>query len=224
MSAEKARRRGARRAHRALRSAFMRPILGSKLSRGTAASWRMADMSFSFCPRASGVRVFSAPLRFGSVVFNALATADALDVSAPADEPDWPPKGSRTSAARGDALLAHLEGDEPIEGVPTAAERRAFEAFHAERERWRATVSAHPKKVLSYKFESNDGWIVSPAEARVVADAIESVLSDEYSFDLLCDILELEVGSGRAKTLRKSLERFRAFNEKCASAEGYEVR
>lgn len=179
-------------------------------------------MSFAFIPRARGVAKFSAPLRFSSVVFNALATADALEDAAAPEGPTWPPKGSRIARARADALFAHWEGEEPIDRPPTAAEQRAYEAFCEARTRWRATSSADPTKFASFKIASNDGWIVSAAEAKVVADALATVLADDDQLELLADILDL-AGDAAVASLRKGLERFRAFNAKCAAAEGYEV-
>ncbi len=178
-------------------------------------------MSFAFCPRARGVRTLSMPLRFATVVLNALATADALDDAEPPDGPSWPPKGAKIRAARAEALFAHFEGEEALEPSPTPKERASYDSFCRNRDVWRATPSQKPNKVPGFKFGSNDGWIVSKEEASVVAKALAEVLGDDASFALLRDILDVTRGEDAAT--RAALEKFRAFNAKTAKGEGYAV-
>lgn len=178
-------------------------------------------MSFAFCPRARGVRTLSMPLRFATVLLNALATADALDHAEAPDGPPWPPKGAKIRAARAAALLAHFEGEEDLEPSPTPKERASYDSFCRSRDVWRATTSKDPNRVQGFKFGSNDGWIVSKEEAAIVAKALAEVLGDDSSLELLRDILGVARSENAA--LRASLEKFRAFNAKTAKAEGYGV-
>jgi len=177
-------------------------------------------MSLTFCPRARGAAL-SMPVRFASVIFNALATADALDDVPAPDAPPWPPPGSGIPEPRAEGLLAHFDGEEDLSPEPTAAERRAYKSFVRARERWRATKSASRKKIPSFKFQSNDGWVVSRREAAIIADAMDSVVRDHESFELLMDILDL---SRRDEApLRQALDKFRRFNARCAKGDGYAV-
>jgi hypothetical protein len=161
------------------------------------------------------------PLRFGTVVLNALATADALDDAEVADGPPWPPKGSKIRASRAKELLAHFEGEEDVEPSPTPKERASYDSFCTDRDVWRATPSKNPNKVPGFKFGSNDGWIVSKGEAAIIAKALAEVLGDDDSFELLCDILD--VTRREDAGLRAALEKFRVFNAKTSKGEGYAV-
>ncbi len=167
------------------------------------------------------MRTLSMPLRFGSVLFNALSTMDALDDAAPPEEPAWPAAGSPIESARAEAMMAHFDGEEPLSPALSAAEKRAWSAYAKQREKWRATKSASRKKVLGFKFQSNDGWVVARSEAAVIAKAIEALLADDDAFELLMDILD--VGRGAEKGLRAALSSFQKFNAKCAAREGYTV-
>lgn len=161
------------------------------------------------------------PLRFSSVVLNALSVADVLCDEAPPAEPSWPPSNARIDAGRAGALLAHFDGDEPIEPAVTATEKRAFAAYAAARARWLATPSSRAGRVPSFKFQSNAGWIVSADEARTISAALRELLADDAQFELLCDVLD--VSRAGTKSVREALQTFQRFNDRRAKADGYTV-
>jgi hypothetical protein len=165
--------------------------------------------------------VLSTPLRFGSVILNALATADALCDQPPPPDPAWPAEGSTIAPSRAEALHAHFAGEEPIDPRPTAAEKREYNAFRKAHERWLSSKSPAKGTVPEFKFSSNDGWIVDAKESAIIAAAIERVLADEDKFELLCDILD--VSRGGDKGVRDGLAKFQRFNARCAKGEGYTV-
>lgn len=177
-------------------------------------------MSFAFSPRARGATL-TMPLRFSTVIFNALSTADALCDRDPPPEPPWPAAGSTLTAERAEALHAHFAGEEPIDPKASSAEKREYAAYRKAREKWLATRSPQKGKVPAYKFQSNDGWIVDAKESALVAEAITSVLDDDDQFELLCDILD--VGRASQKSLREGLAKFQRFNARCAKGDGYTV-
>jgi hypothetical protein len=177
-------------------------------------------MSFAFSPRGRGATL-TMPLRFGTVVFNTLATADVLCQRDPPEEPAWPAAGSAIAPERAEALHAHYAGEEPIEPAPTAVEKREYQAYCELRARWLGVRSPTKGRVPAFKFSSNDGWIVDAEEAAIIAEAVASVLADEDQFELLCDILE--VSRGGDKALREGLAKFQRFNARCAKADGYTV-
>lgn len=177
-------------------------------------------MSFAFSPRARGTTL-SMPLRFSTVLLNALSTADALcDRDAP-ESPPWPASGSTLTSERAEAILAHFEGEEPIDPKVSAAEKREWSAYTKARAKWLASKSPQKAKVPAFKFQSNDGWIVDAKESALIAEAIASVLSDDEQFELLCDILD--VTRAAQKSVREGLAKFQRFNERCAKGDGYTV-
>ncbi len=177
-------------------------------------------MSFAFCPTRG--RAFSAPLRFSRVIRQALSIVEALDEEVqPIEEPNWPPQGSPISEERADALNAHLAGEAPIEPAPTRAERTAYAAFQRELRKTRATRSPRRGRVPEFKFESNDGWVISRVEARTIARALEKLLTDEYSEELYYDVLDVDAAG--AKAVRKQLLEFKRFNLRAAETGGYTV-
>src|SRR5262249_26310382 len=146
-------------------------------------------MSFTFSPKRG--RALTYPLRFGTVILQALGVTQTLDYDAPPEDPPWPPPESGITEARAEELLQHFDMEEPLSAPSTAAERTAFKRFAAARRAWRATRSKERGKIPEFKFGSNDGWIVSKTEARTIAKALQKVLDDEGLFSLLADVLDL---------------------------------
>lgn len=128
---------------------------------------------------------------------------------------------ARIQAPRAEALLAYFEAEDSLEPLPTPKERGWYQSFCAERDAWRSTMSKNPRKVPGFKYRSNDDWIVSTKEAATVAKALAELLSDDDSFEFLCDILHAT--RREEASLRSALEKFRVFNEKTAKAGGYGV-
>lgn len=161
------------------------------------------------------------PLRFSTVIFHALATANVLCDRDPPPEPPWPAPGSTLTAERAEALLAHFEGNEPIDPKVSAAEKREYGAYRKSQEKWLASKSPNKVRVPAFKFQSNDGWIVDGKESALIAEAIASLFDDDDQFELLCDLLELSRGA--EKSLREQLAKFERFNARCAKGDGYTV-
>lgn len=77
---------------------------------------------------------------------------------------------------------------------------------------WKSQTSPNPTLVPCYKFNSNDGWIVTPAECLVIADALDSFLLGQLPGVSALELLWLQrVGE------------LASFNRRCAGEDGYEV-
>jgi hypothetical protein len=67
-------------------------------------------------------------------------------------------------------------GQRTLDDVLTPEERPAFTEYLA---RFEAATGqpAPPGKALAYKFRTNDGWLVTPDECRVIADVLDAALA-----------------------------------------------
>lgn len=113
-----------------------------------------------------------------ALLLTLMTRADVIDSSLPTPEfPQWPPPGLD------DVLASELARywDEPAEVDKRLgpAEVPVVEAYRRARNETGATPSPQPGKVPAFKFESNDGWIVTPDECRVIAAGMDRLLSSD---------------------------------------------
>lgn len=103
--------------------------------------------------------------------------AGVLDTDAehPDFEEVWPPEG--VDAERADEILEHLENGEPLDPPPTSQELEICSRAKAAMESLLGTRSAEADKVPVFKFGSNDGWWVLPAECTFIAAALSTAVT-----------------------------------------------
>ncbi len=121
-------------------------------------------------------------LTFGGMfeVAAGMAAAGLLDEGPVAPQlPCWNEVG--LSPERGQELWPYLfeparPGKAALAHVLRPHERPAVAEYMA---RFQAATGqpALPGKALAYKFQSNDGWLVTPDECRVIADGLDAALA-----------------------------------------------
>jgi hypothetical protein len=84
--------------------------------------------------------------------------------------PDCPPGG--LDEDRTVELLDHFDEGEEIELPPRVKETRIMRAFLAARDQIERTASKRRGKVPTFKFQSNNNWLVFPKECLVIADGL----------------------------------------------------
>src|SRR5262249_6073115 len=106
----------------------------------------------------------------------AMAVAGVLDEEASSPKlPDWPPRG--VSAERADQLSLYLFAPAKLDKVIKPSERRPVADFLEQFADATGRGSDTPGRVPAYKFRSNDGWLVTPDECRVIADGLDAALA-----------------------------------------------
>ncbi len=156
--------------------------------------------------------------------------------------PAWPPK--QTPAARSELLQAAVL-DKTLEPKLTVSERRATIVMRGKLAKVRATRSKHAGRVPSFKFETNDGYIVTAAENTIITTKLRSfakrVTANELAqLDTLYRESQqplLDAAKQRGETViagdrglgmslddyRSWIEAWAAYNEIAASHRGYSV-
>ena len=157
-----------------------------------------------------------------------MAAAGLLDEKTKAPKlPNWPPRG--LSEERADELWPHIFDPHEQEDVPLADVLRPDEkpvvadAIARYLVRFEAATgrAAPPGKALAYKFTSSDGWLVTPAECRVIADGLEAALSGQRT--RLVRELKARGYSQNRKTIVDLLEPWAQYNRVAADYGGYRV-
>ncbi len=107
------------------------------------------------------------------VTLCAMEWADCLRYATMPEMPDFPPPGFEDEERAGD-ILAWIDEPDEIEIDPpaTEAEIAACRAYHEAVEAILTTSSLEDGRVASYKWDSNDGWLVTPEECAVIAEKI----------------------------------------------------
>jgi hypothetical protein len=109
------------------------------------------------------------------LVRESMRRAGALDDYDVGPLPEWPPEGLDEERAM--ELMDAIEEERTARPPMTDAERRRVNAYEAAREEGLAALSPKGAGHVPYwKFCSNDGWLVAPAECRVIAERLSSAL------------------------------------------------
>ncbi len=111
--------------------------------------------------------------------------------------PAWPPKG--TPKDRVDALRDAFWEEASLEVKLTDRERIQLRAVKQQHAKVLATRSARKGMVPAYKFASNEGWIVSPAECAAIALRMRAYAKRVTQKDL--DALSAAYAETQAKLL-----------------------
>lgn len=122
----------------------------------------------------------------GRVLVALMVEADALSLEEEPDFPAWPPRGLEGSRAM--EAREHLRSGAPLDPPLTGEERHALVGFEASIDEVLRRPSSEPGLVPMYKFQSNDGWLVSPEECRSLDRALRR-LADELSEGTLAHVL-----------------------------------
>ena len=157
-----------------------------------------------------------------------MAAAEILDEKTkPPKLPKWPPRG--LSRERADELWPHIFDPTEREDVPLVDVLRPDEkpavadviARYLVRFEAATGRAAPPGKALAYKFATSDGWLVTPAECRVVADGLEVALSGQRT--KLVRGLKARGYSRNRETIVDLLEPWAQYNRVAADYGGYRV-
>lgn len=102
----------------------------------------------------------------------------------------------------------------------TPAERPAFAEYLA---RFEAATGqpAPPAKALGYEFRTNDGWLVTPDQCRVIADGLDEDLA-EYPDELIRGLRDRGY-SHTKESVVDLLSPWTRFNRLAADHGGYRV-
>ena len=133
--------------------------------------------------------------------------------------PEWPEIPAPMEPERFDAVLlfVEFEEDDELGGVPPTPEEVAMIRDHiAARDRVTDASSLRDGRVGAYKFESNDGWLVTPDECEVIARAVRAH-ADVIAEDFFTDV-GLSTSDGHAW-----LKKWADFNALAAAHGGYRV-
>jgi hypothetical protein len=154
----------------------------------------------------------------------AMSVAFLLDEKTPAPQlPRWGDVG--LSPERGQELFELFvyrpkPGQQTLDDVLTPEERPAFIEYLA---RFEAATGqpAPPGQALGYKFRTNDGWLVTPDECRVIAHGLDEDLADHR--DDLIRGLRHRGYSRTLDTVRDLLVWWAQYNRVAADHGGYGV-
>lgn len=173
-------------------------------------------------PNSSGVPGYYRFNNWGMrMTVGALEWADAIHGGAAPRFPDFPPPGvdvdrayaalDRLSVAPGDETYDEDEGD-----PPTDAELDAVRTYKIARDLIAAKPSIVDDQVGAYKFASNDGWLITPDECRILARRLRA------SVDMIAEQFFPDAGVS-AEDGRRWLLGFARYNELAAEHGGYRV-
>src|SRR5262249_32724983 len=129
--------------------------------------------------------------------------------------PAWPPKG--LAAERAEQFEATDEEDWAAELSPTPAELALIEAYRAAQNEVRGKRSRRRHKVPTFKFCSNDGWLVTPDECLAVAKGVRLAVAACRDEVLACG------EDWDPDQLILLVLRWGAYNELAADHGGYQV-
>lgn len=173
-------------------------------------------------PNSSGVPGYYRFNNWGMrMTVGALEWADAIHGGAAPPFPEFPPAGldvdrayaalDRLSVAPDDETFDEDGGD-----PPTDAEIEAVRIYKAARDRVAATPSIVDDRIGGYKFASNDGWLITPDECRIVARRLRERV------DMIARDFFPDAGVSEADG-RRWLLGFARYNELAAEHGGYRV-
>jgi hypothetical protein len=126
--------------------------------------------------------------------------------------PDWPPKGITEERAY---ELMDPDPEDPPQPPATKEEQALIDRYRAERDVVLAELG-EDGHVGYWKFCSNDGWLVTPDECRIIADVLTSALERR---EPLWDDLDITEENARDLLLP-----WIGFNRLAADHGGYRVR
>lgn len=166
-------------------------------------------------PNSSGVAgYYRFNVRGMAMTVGALEWADVIHYGRAPAIPSFPPAG--LEEVRAVALVDHLHAGADLEPAATEAE---FEAVQGYLEACDAAVSGSSLvdgKVGAYKFQSNDGWLVTPEECVAIAAGLRrhgEVIAREFFTD----------AGISAEDGRRWVAGFARYNEIAAEHGGYRV-
>jgi hypothetical protein len=148
---------------------------------------RPAAVPEGYVPQYEGqpeyFRVRAEPMK---VLVALMAEADAVSLEPTPEFPRWPPPG--LDEKRAAAIAAHRRDGGRLTPPLTIFEQAALRASEDALEAILRRPSAEPGRVPVYKFQSNDGWWVSPEECRGLDRSLRR-FADELSDDVLAAVL-----------------------------------
>ena len=111
-------------------------------------------------------------------------------------------------------------GQRTLDDVLTPEERPAFTEYLA---RFEAATGqpAPPGKALAYKFRTNDGWLVTPDECRVIADGLDAALAKRRA--RLVRGLQTRGYSRNKESVADLLSPWAKYNRVAADHRGYRI-
>ena len=104
-----------------------------------------------------------------------MAKAGILDLECPLPRFSWPPDG--IARQRAEELCAWLNNLSEPKVVPLPEERLRYEVIRKAIEYAQRSRSPLPNLVPSYKFCSNDGWLVVPEECVIISSGLRTALA-----------------------------------------------
>lgn len=167
-------------------------------------------------PNSSGVPGY---YRFNSwgmrMTLGVLEWANATYWAKPPIRPGFPPAGFTEERIAG--AICVLRGEEPSASPPTEAELAAAREYLRAHEEAVSGSSLVDGRIGVYKFESNEGWLVTPAECLALASRLREH-AEVIARDMFTD-----AGLTAEEGLRWVLG-FARYNEIAAEHGGYRVR
>lgn len=149
-----------------------------------------------------------------------MAAAGLIDERAKTPElPDWPPPG--ISPKRAEALSDCLFDPEELAAEVRPKERPIVAEFLRQWDAAAGARSADPALVPAFKFFSNDGWLVTPEECRLIADGLTRALAERRK--VLIAGLKVRGYKRTSETVVDLLEPWAAYNRLAADHGGYRV-
>jgi hypothetical protein len=136
----------------------------------------------------------------------------------PPEFPDWPPP--RMSENRRRQIERYMQDPDRLRERLTPDEWGLYEAYQRELEKVTAVGPANPGKVPEFKFLSNDGWLVCPAECLAIAVGLDRLLRDGHP--PLFEWLEREQGYS-AEGARAFIRLWAGYNRVAVGCGGYRV-
>ena len=127
--------------------------------------------------------------------------------------PEWPPAGFDPQRAKN--LERYLEEPDVLRSRLLPPEIPLFDAYVRAEE----CAQSNPGKVPAFKFQSNDGWFVTPDECRAIDNALRRAI--EKNVEAVFDLLTAD-GSDRESAI-ECLRSWAEYNRLAANCGGYRV-
>ncbi len=154
------------------------------------------------------------------IILGIMIAAGVVDTEKePPEIPEWPPLSM--SDERFEQIEPYMDDPIALRGVLTPEEWQLYESYQRELGEATEVNSVWPGLVPAFKFKSSDGWLVSPAECRSIADGLDKLL--RVGHPPLFQWLEKEKGCS-ATVAQELIRSWGGYNRVASECDGYRVR
>lgn len=153
-----------------------------------------------------------------ALLVTVMTRAGVIDAVQPTPEfPRWPPPG--LDEGRAQELARYWDEPSEVDKRLQPSEVPVIEAYRRARDDAARTGSPNSGKVPAFKFESNDGWIVTSEECRSIVEGMSRLLSG----DLEAFLCLLKADGWDPEAVTELMRLWTSYNRIAADHGGYRV-